>query len=224
MKVLIVAAHPDDETLGAAGVIQHHVKQKDEVFCVYFTDGVSARIFKNENERQKQILIRKKNFINVSKFLNFETNFKFNSRFPDNKLDQIPLLEIIRNLQEVEKFFQPNIIYTHSENDLNIDHQIIFKATLTVFRPKYKKKIRKLCTYEVPSSTECGFKSFSPNYYLDISKYWQKKIKAFKFYKEEILSYPNSRSLKKIISLMETRGAEIGYKKAEAFKIIRETF
>lgn len=224
MKVLIIAAHPDDETLGAAGAIQYHVDQKDEVFCVYFTDGVGARIFKNEKQKQKQILIRKKNFIKVSKYLNFDTNFKFNSRFQDNKLDQVPLLEIIRNLQEVEKFFQPNIIYTHHENDLNIDHQIIFRATLTVFRPSDKKQIQKICSYEVPSSTECSFKPFSPNYYLDINKYWKKKIKALKFYKQEMLSYPNSRSYKKIISLMETRGSEIGLKKAEAFKIIRELF
>ena len=78
------------------------------------------------------------------------------------------MLEIIRNLQEVEKFFQPNIIYTHSENDLNIDHQIIFKATLTVFRQTIKKNSQVMYLHEVPSSTECGFKSFSPNYYLDL--------------------------------------------------------
>ena len=130
--VLICVAHRDDETLGCGGIIQNHIKNKDKVYCVSMTDGVSSRsnkIFaKNKNKRVKDSIM-------ASKILGFKW-IDIKKNFPDNKMDQIPLLEIVKVIEEVKKKIKPTIIYTHNPADLNIDHKIVTDAVMTAFRPK----------------------------------------------------------------------------------------
>ena len=219
-NILIVVAHTDDETLGCGGVISKHVLDGHNVFAMSFTDGVSARVNKNKTLRKKRLQSAKK----VSEFLGFK--WIKNLNFPDNQLDKVPLLKIIKEIEKIKKKINPFIVYTHNFNDLNIDHKKVAEATLTAFRPTPESKVLEFRTFEVPSSTDYyqlkNGKNFIPNLFVDISKSWKKKLDALKIYKSEIKKKPHSRSLDGIKNLAKIRGNQSGLKFAESFEIIRK--
>ena len=131
-------------------------------------------------------------------------------------------MEIIKTIEGHIKEFKPNEIFTHWHSDANIDHRIAYQATIVASRPVYDFKINLIASFEILSSTEWNFKeSFNPNYFEDISDFIGDKVKAIKFYKDEIKSFPHSRSIKSIISLSNYRGVQSGFKNAEAFQIIK---
>jgi LmbE family N-acetylglucosaminyl deacetylase len=132
------------------------------------------------------------------------------------------LLEITKIIEKYLKLLKPNFVFTHNENDINIDHQIVFKSTISACRPVNKKYLEKIFIYEVLSSTEWNTDSkFKPQIFIDITNSMSQKIKALKKYKNEILISPNSRSLEKMKSLAKYRGSHIGYEYAEAFQLFR---
>ena len=140
-KVLVCVAHRDDETIGCGATIYNHYLKGDNVYCLSMTDGVSARSnIKKINE--KDIKLRVKNSIQASKILKFKW-ISHDEIFEDNQLDKSPLIKIIQLIERAKLKVQPDIVYTHSNIDLNIDHQIVNKATLTAFRPMKKEKCKK---------------------------------------------------------------------------------
>ena len=143
---------------------------------------------------------------------------------PDNQLDKVPLLKIVKKIEAIIKDFKPYTVFTHFEGCLNIDHQIAFKATLTACRPLKEISVKKILSFEILSSTDWTHnqkKQFQPNYFIDISEEIKRKILSLKFYKSEVRKYPHSRSLKSVESLARVRGASSGCKFAEAFMLIR---
>ena len=220
-KVLIIAAHPDDDAFGCGGTIKKLANQKNKIYAIYFTDGVSARI--NKKDLKKKINDRKKNSEKASKILGIKRCIYHS--FPDNQLDKIPLLEIIQKIEEQIKKIKPDLILTHFENDLNIDHQIINRAVVTATRPKPNFRLKKILMFETLSSTEWKFsnktKNFNPNYFVDISKTINQKIKSVKCYKNEIFNWPHPRSEKGVKTLAMFRGQSVGLKFAEAFQLLR---
>ena len=146
----------------------------------------------------------------------------FFADFPDNKFDSVDLLSIVQFIERIISKIKPSTVYTHYENDLNIDHQLTFKATITACRPQNKNNIN-LFSYFVPSSTDWNFSSkiFNPNWFEDISKYTNIKKKALKCYLLELRKSPHSRSLKSIESLDIINGERIGYKRAEGYILLR---
>lgn len=223
MKILFIVAHPDDEVIGCGGTIAYHIKRKDDVKAISFTNGTSSR-HKNDNSISDISNIRKKSYVLASKILNFKWIANFN--YPDNELDTVSKLTLIKEIEKIASKFNPDIVYTHHTSDLNIDHQIISTATLTAFRPTIKKKHTEIRFFETPSSTDyTSFKIdpiFKPNLYIDISKFWNKKHSALLAYKQEMMKYPSSRSLKGIKNLAEYRGNSVGVKLAEAFEVVRK--
>ena len=216
-NVLVIVAHADDETLGCGGTIQKLKKLGCQVYVMIFTDGVSSRkkkISKEINNRSNQI---KK----VSKLLNFKIFKQYN--LPDNELDKISNLELVKKIEAAIIKINPEIILTHSNKDLNIDHQKISNATITACRPLPKSKIKQLLFFEIPSSTEWNFNSnkinFNPNKFYDITDFIDKKLDAIKIYKSEIRQYPHPRSLEGIKTLSKFRGQCIGVNYAEAFEV-----
>ena len=216
-NVLVIAAHADDETLGCGGTIQKFKKLGCQVYVMIFTDGVSSRkkkISKEINNRSNQI---KK----VSKLLNFKIFKQYD--LPDNELDKISNLELVKKIEAAIIKINPEIILTHSNKDLNIDHQKISNATITACRPLPKSKIKQLLFFEIPSSTEWNFNSnkinFNPNKFYDITDFIDKKLDAIKIYKSEIRQYPHPRSLDGIRTLSKFRGQCIGVNYAEAFEV-----
>ena len=222
-KILVIAAHPDDEFLSCGACLLLLKKKGSIIKTIFLADGESSRELKknkieliNKREDQAKSIAKKSKFLKPS-FL----------RLPDNRLDTVPFLKIVKFLESEIKIFRPDTVFTHFENDLNIDHQITYKAVLTATRPHSKTFVKKICCFETPSSTEFSFtrkqkKLFNPNLFIDIGSVIDKKIKLLKIYKNEIRSWPHSRSLKSIKNLASFRGSQIGVKFAEAFILLRE--
>jgi LmbE family N-acetylglucosaminyl deacetylase len=220
--ILICVAHRDDETLGCGSIIQKHILNKDSVYCISMTDGVSSRLQKNSDLKKKN---RIANSIKASKILGFKW-IDIGEKFPDNQLDKVALLKIIKVIEKIKKKIKPTIIYTHNPGDLNIDHRIVTDAVMTAFRPLAKENWKKIIAFEIPSSTDYSYydenKIFTPNYIVNIEKFWLKKKLALLAYKSEIKKFPNSRSIQGIYNLAKIRGVQNGFKLAEAFKILKE--
>ncbi len=216
-KVLVIVAHSDDETIGCGGYIKKLSISNYEVKAISFTDGISSR---GRSILKKKERIKKS--IKASKILGFQWLKRFN--FPDNALDSIPLIKIIKKIENIKKKFNPELLITHNFSDLNIDHRIIAEAALTAFRPEPNSKLKKFITFEVPSSTDfrnLKKKNFHPNLYIDINHTINFKLKALSCYESEIKKYPHSRSKKAIENLAKIRGNQVGLKFAESFEIIR---
>ena len=223
-NILVLAAHADDDALGCGGTLAKLANQGCKIHATYFTDGVSSR--KDKKKIKEKILNRKKHSLEASKILGIKSVKNF--LYPDNKLDAVPLIKIIRNIESVINRIKPEIIFTHYENDLNVDHQIINRATITATRPKPKSKINQILLFETLSSSEWKFTNkkkniFNPNYFVDIQKTINTKIKALKCYKDEILKWPHPRSIKGVQNLAMYRGQTVGIKFAEAFYLLRQT-
>jgi LmbE family N-acetylglucosaminyl deacetylase len=212
MKVLVLAAHPDDETLGCGATIHKLSKAGYEIQLITFTDGVGSR---GDNQ-----IDRFDKLENVCKKLKIK-KYTIGS-FPDNAMDTVSLLDLCKFIDEnVDS--QPDLIFTHFIGDLNIDHQLVAKATLTVFRPQYGFN-HKIYSYYIPSSTD-----YNPTTTFDGNSYFklddedvEKKISALKEYDVEMRDYPHTRSYKNIKNLMSIWGSEVGAEYCEKFKLVRE--
>jgi N-acetylglucosamine malate deacetylase 1 len=218
-SVLVVAAHPDDEAIGCFGTLLKHYKFGDEINIIFLSDGVSSR---GINKKKKYE--RKKNCLKVLKIIGLNSKNVFFLDYPDNMMDTVPLLDVIKNIEEIKKKIQPNVLYTHFSNDLNIDHRIAYQAAITASRPSKNETIKKILCFEIVSSTEWSDKNkqiFSPNYFVDISKFINRKLKALAIYDKEIKKSPNARSLENIKNLALLRGSSVGVNYAEAFFIER---
>ena len=191
--ILIVVAHSDDETLGLGGTINKHVQKGDKVYAIYMTDGVTAR----EGNQSQKVISRENAALKASKILGFKWETSY--RFDDNEMDSYPLLDIIKKIELAKFKINPDIVYTHSGADLNIDHRRVSEAVLVAFRPQPDEKCREIRLFEVVSATDYGHENitgkFVPNLYIDISFTWEKKEEALTCYNEEMRKYPHSRSI-----------------------------
>lgn len=214
-RILVIAAHPDDETLGCAGTIAKMIDHGFLVRLCVLSSGEGAR--NSDNTIQKKESLEK-----VKNFLKIEKIYQFN--FRDNQFDTHSLLEITKAIETVANEFNPEIVYTHSSHDLNIDHRLTHQATMTAFRTLPNKNLEKILSYEVLSSTEYApISFFKPNYFEQISSvHLAKKLNAMEFYHGEIRQFPHPRSLKAIEAQAITRGSSVGVEYAEAFSIERE--
>ena len=213
-KILVVCAHPDDETLGLGGTIAAHTMNGDKVYVLILADGVSGRgndknIIRRQNQAKRACRILG---TEDPKFLNYH----------DQKLDTIPLIELSRQIENQILRRKPKTIYSHYWGDVNQDHKKAFEATLVAVRPKPSLSVKQFICFETPSSTEWGNMGFSPNLFLDIEDTLKIKMKALQEYRDEIRTFPHPRSRTALISRAQYWGATIGVKHAEAFLIVRE--
>lgn len=224
MKILVIAAHPDDEVLGCGGTIAKLAAQGEEVHILILATGLTSRLGFNLKESPDDLKIHMKRARQAGALLGAK-NVNF-AGFPDQKMDTLPLLEITQRIEAEIKSVQPQTIFTHHGGDLNMDHSITFRATLTATRPKQNNRVHALYTYEVPSSTDYSFQKtspkFEPNYFEDITKTISKKLEAMKIYKSEIEDSPYPRSIEALENLSKQRGSIVGIKAAEAFQLIRQ--
>jgi len=218
--ILIIVSHTDDETLAMGGTIAKHINSGDKVYAISMTDGLSARNNATNSEIRERFNASEK----AAEILGFKWIKKGN--FPDNQIDSIPLINIIKFIEEVKSQINPSIIYTHSSADLNIDHQLVSKAVLTSFRPQLNETWKEIRLFEIPSSTDYGHRAvtniFTPNLYINIEETWELKLKALKSYDAEMKVYPNSRSYIGLENLSKYRGNQVGLKFAESFEILRK--
>lgn len=216
--VLVVAAHTDDEALGCGGTIAKHVAQGDSVYAVFLADGVTSRPGASEQELSE----RNAAAASAHEILGIKQSFMLG--FPDNRMDTMPLLDIVQKLEQVVDELQPQIVYTHHNGDLNIDHRITHQAALTACRPVPGSSVREVYTFEVLSATEWntpGASSFMPSVFVDITEHLDAKIQALAAYEMEMREAPHSRSIENTRRLAELRGSSVGVKAAEALMAIR---
>jgi LmbE family N-acetylglucosaminyl deacetylase len=213
-KVLVVAAHPDDEVLGVGGTIAKASSLGIKVSVLFMSTGVNSRDSLRESEDSRIESAKK-----ALKILNVD-NFIFGD-FPDNAFDSIKLLDLCKFIENYIQLIDPTIVFTHFYNDLNIDHRLTSEATQVAVRPKVVSNVKALLFYEVLSSTNWlfGKKFFSPSLHIDISQTYNLKQLALKAYEAEMDSSPNARSILSSKVLSESRGHHMGYSFAESFEI-----
>jgi len=216
-KILIVCAHPDDETLGMGGTIALHARKKENVFVLIISEGESAR-----GESKSKISKRKRQAEKACKLLGVK-EIKFLD-YADQKLDTIPLSELSGKIETAINKWKPNTVYTHFWNDINQDHRQVYEATAIAVRPVPGSRISQFLVFETPSSTEWGSKkkSFSPNLFIDVTKVIDKKLQAFSKYTNEVMAYPHPRSKKSIKNRAKFWGNTVGLEFAESFMLVRE--
>jgi N-acetylglucosamine malate deacetylase 1 len=220
MKVLVVAAHPDDEVLGCGGTIARHVAKGDEVSLLILTDGVGARAVDGEWVRLSCDRKQRSTALSRSAAILLGAGNVRQATLPDNQLDTVPLLRVVQLVDD--SVGASDVVYTHHAGDLNIDHQITHQAVMTACRPMPGSTVKAIYAFEVPSSTEwASDQSFRPSYFVDISSTLDKKMEALKAYDEEMRDFPHPRSYEAVEALAKWRGASVGLQAAEAFMTLR---
>ena len=220
-KILIIAAHPDDEVLGCFGTVARMVKEGDEAYTLILGEGKTSRDERRSVENKKaELNILNREIEKANSVINIKKTFIEN--FPDNRFDSVDLLDIVKAILKVKEEIKPDIIFTHYENDLNIDHQITYQAVVTATRPMEDESVKEIYSFEVLSSTEWNYPlSFSPDLFFDISETIKLKKEAMKQYNSELCQFPHPRSIEGIELNAKYHGMRVGKAYVEAFKTVR---
>jgi LmbE family N-acetylglucosaminyl deacetylase len=214
-RILVLAAHPDDESIGCGASIARWTAEGHEVAVWFATDGVSSRQERPETAAERLAASR-----NALALLGVETLYA--EGFPDNAMDTVSRLTVCQAMDRAVDDFQPTWIVSHSQADLNVDHRIVGECAAVVSRPIPGASIKSVWHFEVPSSTEWfsnGRTAFRPTAFLDVSDYWQAKLQALHAYGPEIPDWPHARSAEALEALARFRGSTVGVASAEAFEV-----
>ena len=224
MKVLLLAAHPDDEVLGCGGTIGRLSREGHDVYIAILGEGITSRYSQREKADQSLVQELHARSRKVAAFLGAKDLQMYG--LPDNRFDTVPLLEIVKMIEEIIKKISPQIVYTQHGGDLNIDHTMVYRATLTATRPIAESSVKTIYAYEAPSSTEWAFQkfdpSFHPNVFVDIIGTLEMKIQAMQLYESETREFPHPRSLDALRMIARRWGSVAGLEAAEAFELVRE--
>jgi len=220
-RILIVAAHPDDEILGCGGTVARLSKEGYEVYTLILGEGVTSRDERRSVEkRKKEIEKLREQAYSANEIIGAKEVFIHN--FPDNRFDTVPFLDIVKSIERIKDKIKPKIVFTHYKEDLNIDHRITYNAVITATRPMVGELVKEIYSFEILSSTEWNYPlSFSPDVFFDVSETLQLKIRAIKKYKFELRDVFHPRSIKGIKLNAEYWGVKVGLKYAEVFKCVR---
>ena len=221
-KILIIAAHPDDEVLGSGGFLAKYGGKGTRV--IFIAEGTTCRFNSNElNDKHvvKKIAERNSSCINALSVFGV-SDIKFYN-FPCGRLDVTPIIDINKVIESELNDFKPQTVLTHSEFDNNNDHRIVYRSTMMATRPGIFKGLNKVISYEIPSSTEWSFNDFfQPNLFEVLEqKHIEKKWEAWKCYDSEIFPYPHPRSYEGLIALSRYRGMQAGVEFSEAYRLVR---
>ena len=215
MRTLVIAPHPDDETLGVGGTLLRRKSEGAKTAWLIMTQMDQIEDTKSQK--------RKNEVLKVSEIFGFDKIYQLG--FPTTKLDQIPMFELVNGISKVVNEFQPTEIFLPHPSDIHSDHKITFQAASSCTKWFRFPSIKRILAYETLSETDFGLSrenNFHPNYYVDIEKYLDQKIIAMRTYQSEISSFPFPRSVESIRSLSSLRGSSSGFKAAEAFELLKE--
>jgi N-acetylglucosamine malate deacetylase 1 len=220
MRVLVIAPHPDDETLGCGGTLLKHISAGDSVSWVIATKTYEPRWPAEDIARREQYIEQ------VSSAYGFAQ--KFHLSFPAARLDTVPLEELLKSIHEIVNEVKPDWIYTVHSGDIHSDHRVVFQATMSAVKSfsSATHGVRRLLSYETISSTDAmppgATTGFVPNVYCDISPFIERKLEIMSLYQSEVHPYPMPRALESIRALARFRGATVASEYAEAFVLLRE--
>lgn len=218
-RVLVLAVHPDDETIGCGGTLLRHKAEGDEIYWLIATS------IKEEDGFTKEEVRNRKNQIDAAaRSYNFNGVYKLG--IPTKKVDLLPKDDVINKISEIFNKVKPNIVYLPFMNDVHSDHRIIFELAFSctkVFRyPFIKKTLMMETISESEFAPSLKGTVFTPNHFVDITKFLDKKIKLLKVFNNEIKKPPFPRSIENIKSLATLRGSMAGCKYAESFMILKD--
>ncbi|MCP4370279.1 MAG: PIG-L family deacetylase [Deltaproteobacteria bacterium] len=222
MRVFVIAAHPDDEVLGCGATVSRLAKESNDIFVAILGEGITSRYLKREDANLNLVKSLKKKTEMVKNLLGAKEFFF--SDFPDNRFDTVSLLDVVKKIERWIDRLKPDIIFTHSAHDLNIDHIITHRAVITATRPFKNCPVKEIYTFEISSSTEWAFGefgSFKPSVFFNIENTIDLKINAMETYDSEVREFPHPRSKEAIRNLARSWGSVVGVEYAEAFETVR---
>ena len=224
-KVLVIAAHPDDELLGLGGTIRRLANAGKEVHAVILAEGITSRADKREEADFSELDALREDAGKAADIVGYQS-IEFHN-FPDNRMDSVDLLDIIKVVSQYVEKYKPDTIFTHHHGDLNIDHRRTCEAVLTACRPVGAYTVKRIYAFETPSSTEWNYTysaPFIPNMYVDVTDTLEAKVEGMACYRSESTVYPHPRSGKALRALGKLRGSNVGFGMAEAFMLLRECY
>lgn len=217
MRVLVISAHPDDELLGLGGTVARHVERGDTVRLTVMCEGISMRY---HPERHAEVVLQSQKAAAILGVTDL-----VHRNLPDQKLDTIPLSDVVAGIEELVQEMRPEVVYTHFGGDINRDHQILAEATLVATRPYAAPFVREILMFETPSSTEWGsptlLPSFQPQVFVDVSATLEKKVEAFLSYTAEVRAWPHPRSGRALRERAFHWGSLVNLEAAEPFMVVR---
>ena len=219
--IAVIVAHPDDEVLAFGGLMARHSARGDSVHVLIMATGLSSRtatasLPADELTKLRDDCRAANAVLGVSRVV-FEN-------FPDNRMDTVALLDVIKAIESFLAETQATQIYTHHAGDLNVDHAVVARAVHTATRTLPGAAVTRVCSGEVLSSSEFSFPNerFVPNSYADITGFLEQKCRAMECYEDEIRHWPHPRSVEAIKAAALLRGSECGLEAAEALQVVRE--
>lgn len=224
-KILVFAAHPDDELLGVGGTVRRLANEGKEVRAVVMAEGLTSRA----DSRLEADLSELANLQNDAKRAAQIVGYKSIDfcGLPDNRMDGMELLDVIKIISHYVEKYRPDTLFTHHHGDLNIDHRMTCEAVLTACRPVGEYDVKRIYAFETPSSTEWSYnytEPFNPNTFFCVSETLEAKVQGMACYRTESTEYPHPRSAEALKALAQYRGSNVGFGMAEAFMLLREVF
>ncbi len=210
-RILVVAAHPDDELLGVGGTVARHVREGDEVTSVILCESESLRYKRDVGQNESMLRAAEALGVRDVRALGF----------PDQRLDTVTLTDLITPLERVSEEVRPRIVYCQFGGDINMDHKLLFEAANVAFRP-LDDWLEEVYAFYTVSSTEWGYpRTFQPDTWVDISATLEQKIAAFECYTNEVRAYPHPRSSEALRHAAHFWGNQCHMEAAEVFATVR---
>ena len=225
-SIFVFAAHPDDEVLGCGGTLARYANEGATISVAFVADGISSRGDTAPNSAlfRTQLAARRAAAKAACGILG-ATVVSFGD-FPDNRLDTVALLDIVKFMEVLLTQYRPDTVFTHHAGDLNIDHRRVHQAVETACRPQTGVSVKTIASFEVPSSTEWRLAgvsaNFTPNWFIDISLWLDHKLRALDAYAMEMREWPHPRSRRAVEYLARWRGANVGVDAAESYILGRQ--
>jgi LmbE family N-acetylglucosaminyl deacetylase len=224
-SILVVAAHPDDEVLGCGGTIARHADAGDLVRVLIVAEGATSRQGQRDRAEAADELTGLAQAAQTASTILGAVGVELMD-LPDNRLDSLARLDLIKQIEKRIARDQPQVVYVHHAGDVNVDHRRLHEAVVTACRPIPGQPVRRLLSFEVASSTEWqppgSAPPFHPNWFVDISSQWERKCLALEAYASEMRPWPHARSIESLEHLARWRGAQVGMEAAEAFCLLRQ--
>ena len=218
VKTLVIAPHPDDETLGCGGTLLRRKAEGAEIAWLMATAMTEAGGWSAEQVKQRDAEIDK-----VSGMYGFDAVFRLD--FPTTRLDTVPMADVVGAIADALKQFQPSELLIPHPADVHSDHRVVFDAATACSKWFRHDSISRVLAYETVSETEFGFatgSTFQPNVFVDITDHLERKLDTMRIYASELGTFPFPRSIETIRAKAQVHGATSGFAAAEAFQLLRE--
>jgi LmbE family N-acetylglucosaminyl deacetylase len=222
MSVLCIVAHPDDEVLGVGGTLAQHATDGEDVHVCILSDGVTSR-YEDTDAADEEIEQRRERAERAADTFGATVSIH---EFPDNSFDTVPLLNLVQTIESEITEHSPEIVYTHHYGDLNIDHELTCRATVTATRPLADSTVQRVFAFETLSASEWSVprsdNAFQPTSFVNISDHIDSKLEALSVYERELRNQPHPRTVDTVRKNAEVWGSKAGVSAAEPFELLRE--